>query len=88
MDAKSPMLSSFFKNAKWYSDDDGNIVLKYETQFQIDNMKMFDGEPFFVSVISQVTGRPFTLANMKCECDAEKKGNDIIDKIIEAAENA
>lgn len=88
MDAKSPMLSSFFKNAKWYSDDDGNIVLKYETQFQIDNMKMFDGEPFFVSVISQVTGRPFTLANMKCECDAEKKGNDVIDKIIEAAENA
>ncbi|MBQ9116719.1 MAG: DNA polymerase III subunit gamma/tau, partial [Clostridia bacterium] len=87
MDTRSAMLASFFKCAKWYSDGEGNIVLKYETQYQIDNMKMFDGEPFFVSVISQVTGSPFTLANMKCECDSEKKGNDIIDKIIEAAED-
>ena len=88
MDSKSAMLSSFFKNAKWYSDEEGNIILKYEKQFEIDNMKMFDGEPFFASVISSVTGRPFTIANMKCECDTEKKGDDIIDKIIEAAENA
>ncbi len=88
MDSKSAMLSSFFKSAKWYSDEDGNVILKYETQFQIDNMKLFDGEPFFVSVISQVTGRPFTLANMKCECDTEKKGDDTIDRIIEAAEDA
>lgn len=88
MDSRSAMLSSFFKSAKWYADEDGNIILKYEKQFEIDNMKMFDGEPFFVNVISQVTGRPFTRANMKCECDTEKKGDDVIDKIIEAAENA
>ena len=88
MDSRSGMMSSFFKSAKWYSDSDGNIILKYDTQYQIDNMKMFDGEPFFVSVISALTGRPFTQANMKCECDSEKKGGDTIDKIIEAAENA
>ena len=88
MDSRSGMMSSFFKNAKWYSDSDGNIILKYDTQYEIDNMKMFDGEPFFVSVISAVTGRTFTNANLKCECDSEKKGSDTIDKIIEAAENA
>ena len=87
MDSRSGMMASFFKGAKWYSDGEGNIVLKYDTQYQIDNMKMFDGEPFFAKVISEVTGIPFTIANIKCECDSETKGNDIIDKIIEAAED-
>ena len=88
MDTRSAMLASFFKRAKWYTDDNGNIILKFAAKFEIDNMKMFDGEPFFVGVISEVTGRPFTVANMKCECEEEKKGNGMIDKIIEAAENA
>jgi hypothetical protein len=88
MDSRSAMLSSFFKRAKWYTDEDGNIILKFAAKFEIDNMKMFDGEPFFVKIISEVTGRSFTLANMKCECEAEKKGDEVIDKIIEAAENA
>ena len=88
MDSRSAMLASFFKRAKWYSDESGNIVLKFGAKFEIDNMKMFDGEPFFVKIISEVTGRPFTLSNMKCECEAEKKGDETIDKIIEAAENA
>ncbi len=88
MDTRSAMLASFFKRAKWYTDDNGNIILKFAAKFEIDNMKMFDGEPFFVGVISEVTGRPFTVANMKCECEEEKKGKGMIDKIIEAAENA
>ena len=88
MDSRSAMLSSFFKRAKWYSDEDGNIILKFAAKFEIDNMKMFDGEPFFVGIISEITGKPFALTNMKCEFDAEKKGDEIIDQIIEAAENA
>lgn len=88
MDSRSAMLASFFKRAKWYTDESGNIILKFAAKFEIDNMKMFDGEPFFVKIISEVTGRPFALSNMKCECEAEKKGDETIDKIIEAAENA
>ena len=88
MDTKSAMLSSFFKRAKWYTDESGNIVLKFEARFEIDNMKMFDGEPFFASVMSEILGRPFGVSNLKCECEAEKKGDEIIEKIIEAAENA
>ncbi len=86
MDRKSPMLSAFFKRAKWYTDDDGNVILKFETKFDIDNMKMFDGEPFFVSVISQLVGRQFTVSQMRCECESEKKNDGMIDKILEAAE--
>ena len=88
MDSKSAMLSSFFKRAKWYTDENGNIILKFGAKFEIDNMKMFDGEPFFASVMSEILGRPFGVSNLKCECEAEKKGDEIIDKIIEAAENA
>ncbi len=87
MDRKSPMLSAFFKRAKWYTDPDGNMVLKFGTKFDIDNMKMFDGEPFFADIISQVTGRSFSASRLKCECDSEKKGDDTIDKILEAAED-
>ena len=88
MDSKSAMLSSFFKRAKWYTDENGNIILKFGAKFEIDNMKMFDGEPFFASVMSEILGRSFGVSNLKCECEAEKKGDEIIDKIIEAAENA
>ncbi len=87
MDRKSPMLSAFFKRAKWYSDDSGSIVLKFGTKFDIDNMKMFDGEPFFVGIISQITGKQFMVSQMKCECETEKKSDSIIDRILEAAED-
>lgn len=88
MDRKSPMLSAFFKRAKWYEDADGNIVLKFGTKFDIDNMKMFDGEPLFAEVISQILGKPFSAARMKCECETEKQNDSVIDKILEAAEDA
>ncbi len=87
MDKKDPMTSSFFKRAKWYSDESDNIVLKFEKQFDIDSMRMFGGEALFAEVISQIFGRPFTQAQMKCECDTEKKSAGLIDKIIEAVED-
>ncbi len=87
MDRNSPMLSAFFKRAKWYSDGEGNIILKFETKFDIDNMKMFDGEGFFVKVISDILGQNFALSQMKCECESEKKGDRIIDEILEAIES-
>ena len=88
MDRKSPMLSAFFKRAKWYEDEGGNIVLKFGTKFDIDNMNMFDGEPLFAEVISQILGKPFSAARMKCECETEKQNDSVIDKILEAAEDA
>ncbi len=88
MDRKSPMLSAFFKRARWYSDDNGNIILKFDTKFDIDNMKMFDGEPFFAGVISQLIGKQFSISQIKCECDTEKKNDSTIDQILEAAEYA
>ncbi len=86
MDRRSPMLSAFFKRAKWYTDNGGNMVLRFGTKFDIDNMKMFDGEPFFVKIIAEITGKPFTASQMKCECESEKPNDSTIDRILEAAE--
>ena len=82
----SPMQSSFFKNAKWYTDEEGKFVLKFATKFDIDNMKFFDGEDFFVKIVSRVMGRPLSKAELICECDEGKQKDDMIEKIIEAAE--
>lgn len=80
------MISSFFKRAKWYTDDSNNIVLKFESIYDIDYIKMFDGEKIFAEIISTILARPFTVAQLRCECDTEKKKDEIIDRIIEAAE--
>jgi hypothetical protein len=86
MEAASPMQSSFFKQAKWYVDEQGGFVLKFQNQFEIDNMLFFDGEPFFLKFLSQIVGRPLTKKDLVCECEATKKKDDVIDQILEAAE--
>ena len=84
---KDPMMSSFFKRARWYSDTDGNIILKFENKYEIENLKRFGGEEFFRDIISRAENRQIPLQNIKYECDSEKKGDEILDKIIEASED-
>ena len=86
MEAASAMLASFFKRAKWYTEDGGKIVLKFENQFDLDHMKIFDGEALFVRIASAVIGRALTKADLFCECEEQKKTDSVIDKILEAAE--
>ena len=86
MEAASAMQASFFKRAKWYTDEGGKIVLKFENQFDLSNMTFFDGEAFFLGIASSVIGRALTKADLSCECETEKKTDSVIDKILEAAE--
>ena len=81
-----PMTSSFFKNAKWYTDDNGKLVVKFSSSFEVDNMRLFGGEELFIRVVSQVTGKPMTKADLICEAQTEQKKDELIDKILEAAE--
>ena len=81
-----PMTSSFFKNAKWYTDDNGKLVVKFSSSFEVDNMRLFGGEDLFIRVVSQVTGKPMTKADLICEAQTEQKKDELIDKILEAAE--
>ena len=84
---KDPMMSSFFKRARWYSDTDGNIILKFENKHEIENIKRFGGEEFFRTIISQIEGKQVDLQSIKYECETEKKSDEILDKIIEASED-
>ena len=86
MDAASAMHSSFFKSAKWYTDESGRFILKFANQFGIDNMKFFDGEDFFIKIVSRVVGRNLTKNDIICECEDVTKQDSVIDQILEAAD--
>ena len=81
------MMASFVMGAKWYSDENGRIVMKFNMPFEIDTVKQFASDELFLRVASQVTGRSYSKADLMLECDADQKGNSIIDKILEAAES-
>lgn len=81
------MKASFVMGAKWYSDEDGRIVMKFNMPFEIDTVKQFASDELFLRVASQVTGRSYSKADLLLECDADRKGNSVIDKILEAAES-
>ena len=87
MDSASPMHSSFYRRAKWYTDENGRIVLKFTTTFDLDSAKCFDGDVLFIKIVSSVIGRQLSKADVIWECEAEIKKDSVIDKIIEAAEN-
>ena len=87
MDAADPMLSGFIKCAKWYSDENGRIVLKFPSKNDVQTLTLFGGEAFFLKIVSQVTGRQYAKGDVILESDEEKGTDSIIDKIIEAAES-
>ena len=87
MISADPMTSSFFKNAKWYTDEAGKIVIKFPSSFDIDNMKIFGGEALFIKIASQVTGKAIAKTDLICEAQTEQKKDELIDKILEAAED-
>ena len=87
MSGRDPMTSSFFKGAKWYVDENENIVLKFTDAYAINGIKTFGGESMFAKVISEVCGRTVSPSEIKYESETEKKSGGLIDQIIEAAED-
>lgn len=86
MSSVDPAGSGFFVSAKWYSDTEGNVVIKFDSPFSITLAKGNNGEELFIRAYASVTGVNINKANLKFEVDDPKKKSDIIDTIIEAAE--
>ena len=86
MSGRDPITAPFFKSAKWYVDENENIVLKFADSFAINSIKTFGGETLFTGAVGEVMGRPYATSQVKYECETEKKSGGLIDKIIEAAE--
>ena len=82
-----PISAPFFKNAKWYTDESGKIILKFGNTYEINQACMFGGDITFLRIVSQITGKTRSKSDLVCEAEAENKNNELIDKILEAAEN-
>ena len=53
----------------------------------IDTVRIFNCDNLFLKTVSAVTGRQYSKDQLILECDATKKSDSVIDKIIEAAES-
>lgn len=82
-----PMTGAFFKAAKWYNDESGNVVIKFTSQSELDIVKQFGGDKSFIMAVSSVTGRSLALSNLSLEIEGSVKEDEIIDSIISAAES-
>jgi hypothetical protein len=87
MRAADPISAPFFKNAKWYIDESGKIILKFGNSYEIDQARMFGGDITFLRIVSQITGKALSKSDLVCETEAENKKDELIDKILEAAED-
>ena len=84
--ALDPMNASFISQSKWYTDDEGRVVLKFETPYIIDSIKMFNADTQFIEVISSVSGIRYTKDSVLFEVDGKSSKSDLIDEIIQNSE--
>ena len=84
--ALDPMNASFISQSKWYTDDEGRVVLKFETPYIIDSIKMFNADVQFIDVISSVSGIRYTKDSVLFEVDGKSGKADLIDEIIQNSE--
>ena len=84
--ALDPMNASFISQSKWYTDEEGRVVLKFETPYIIDSIKMFNADTQFIEVISSVSGIRYTKDSVLFEVDGKSGKSDLIDEIIQNSE--
>ena len=76
------MVASFYKVAKWYVDGSGKIVLKFPSEANAANARHFDTNGDFLRVISAVSGRQYTAADVIYEIEGEKSEYTVIDELL------
>ena len=81
------MKAAFVMTAKWYTDDSGKLILKFNMPFEVDSVKQFGADDLFLKVVSEISGRRYSKTDLLLECDSSKKSDSVIDKILEAAES-
>ena len=84
--ALDPMNASFISQSKWYTDEEGRVVLKFDTPYIIDSIKMFNADTQFIEVISSVSGIRYTKDSVLFEVDGKSGKSDLIDEIIQNSE--
>ena len=80
------MVASFYKVAKWYTDESGKIILKFASESNASNAKHFDANGDFIRVLGMVSGRQYASSDIIYEVDGQKSEYTVIDELLENAE--
>lgn len=82
LNAIDPMNASFFADSKWYTDEQGRVILKFTSSYSIDTIKIFNGDTQIIDVLSKTLGKQYSKNTVLFECDAADGKRDVIDEIL------
>ena len=84
----NPVSAGFYYAAKAYSDESGNVVLKFGSDFEIDMAKNYNAVPALCSILSSLLNANVTQAQVLFECDGQGGAkSSVIDEILESAQD-
>ena len=82
-----PMVAAFYFGAKAYTDQGGNVILKFKSEFDIGMAKNYNAVPTLCGILSGALGTPINEAQVKFECEGKAPTASVLDEILESAED-
>ncbi len=86
---RNPMVAPFFKQAKAYTTEDHQIVIKYGNEFALGRAQNGDAPELLRAALAMALGRPVPAEHLITEVENNRprsSGEDMLDLILEAAE--
>ena len=88
MGKANPLAAGFYYAAKAYSDESGNVVLKFGSEFDIEMAKSYNAVPTLCSILSGLLNANITQQQVPFECEGKSSaGASVIDEILENAQD-
>ena len=82
----APMLAGLVKSARAYTTEDGQVIVRFENSFAMDMMDKDDARDRLRAAVSTVLRREVTDRELIYEVTGKTDAKNVIDEIIEAAE--
>ena len=82
----NPLSAAFYFNAKAYLAQDGCVVLKFGSDFEIQMAKSYNAVPTLCSILSGILGTSITENKILFECEGQSAKSSVIDEILESAQ--
>ena len=88
MTKANPLAAGFYYAAKAYSDESGNVVLKFASDFDIQMAQSYNAVPTLCSILSGLLNTNMTQKQVLFECEGQGGAqNSVIDEILESAQD-
>ena len=86
MTKANPISAGFYYAAKAYTDQLGNVVLKFGSEFDIQMAKNYQAVPALCSILSGLLGTSIGESQILFECEGHRVQSSVIDEILESAQ--